>query len=104
MMLQVAKKMPRLTSLKIGDFYGTLFPFRRASPPEFLQAFSSQWFGGQEVSPDRSLRMQIVDQRLRPEDIDRITPLLTAMQKDGLVMTVSADLDLPDVFKGFLHY
>ncbi|KAJ7902878.1 hypothetical protein B0H14DRAFT_2492582 [Mycena olivaceomarginata] len=104
MMLQVAKKMPRLTSLKIGDFYGTLFPFRRASLPEFLQAFSSQWFGGQEVFPDRSFRVQIVDQRLRPEDMDRITPLLTAMQKDGLIITVSADLDLPDVFEGFLHY
>jgi hypothetical protein len=36
--------------------------------------------------------------------MDRITPLLTAMQKDGLVMTVSANLDLPDVFEGFLLY
>jgi hypothetical protein len=101
MFLHLVQKMPHLASLKFGDCNGTLLP--GSSIPTFIQTLSQQWLrAAHDDHPRRTLNVRIVDQEL--EGAENITSMLTPMHKDGLFITVSSTLEVPDIISENFDY
>jgi hypothetical protein len=96
MFLHLVQKMPHLASLEFGDCNGTLLP--GSSIPTFIQTLSQQWLRAtQDDHPRRTLNVRIVDQELDPQGAENITFMLNPMHKDGLFITVSSTLKVPNI-------
>jgi hypothetical protein len=99
MFLHLVQKMPHLASLEFGDCNGTLFP------GSSIQTLSQQWLrAAQDDHPRRTLNVRIVDQELDPQGAENITFMLTPMHKDGLFITVSSTLEVPDIITETFNY